>query len=145
MLFHMSRIQINVWVYIVLSLDIEKWLFSLSSCVTGWAQNTTFLVFFMCWNPRSADLICNYWRIIVCIVNNYIYVCVCVCVCACECECECACVCVCVCVIQLFTASMVEGLESMTSNPVTSLARVSSPGDAEEGSLVLVQLFRNNG
>jgi hypothetical protein len=28
------------------------------------------------------------------------------------------------------TASLVEGLESMTSNPVTSLAWVPSPGDA---------------
>jgi macrodomain Ter protein organizer (MatP/YcbG family) len=31
---------------------------------------------------------------------------------------------------QMVTASMVEGLESMTSNPVTSLAWVRSPGDS---------------
>jgi hypothetical protein len=30
----------------------------------------------------------------------------------------------------IWTTSVVEGLESMTSNPVTSLARVRSPGDA---------------
>jgi hypothetical protein len=32
--------------------------------------------------------------------------------------------------VDVATASMVEGLESMTSNPVTSLARVRSLGDA---------------
>jgi hypothetical protein len=32
--------------------------------------------------------------------------------------------------VRIDTASVVEGLESMTSNPVTSLARVWSPGDA---------------
>jgi hypothetical protein len=31
---------------------------------------------------------------------------------------------------SIITASVVEGLESMTSNPVTSLAWVRSPGDA---------------
>jgi hypothetical protein len=44
---------------------------------------------------------------------------------------------------KLETASVVEGLESMTSNPGTSLAWVRSPGDAlvvnaEEGNLVLL-------
>jgi hypothetical protein len=34
------------------------------------------------------------------------------------------------CHIESYTASMVEGLETMTSNPVTSLAWVRSPGDA---------------
>jgi hypothetical protein len=32
--------------------------------------------------------------------------------------------------VHVFTASVVEWLESMTSNPVTSLAWVRSPGDA---------------
>jgi hypothetical protein len=33
-------------------------------------------------------------------------------------------------ILGTFTASVVEGLESMTSNPVDSLAWVRSPGDA---------------
>jgi hypothetical protein len=34
------------------------------------------------------------------------------------------------CQIIIMTASVVDGLESLTSNPVTSLALVRSPGDA---------------
>jgi hypothetical protein len=44
----------------------------------------------------------------------------------------------------LKTASVVEGLESMTSNPVTSLAWVRSPGDAYNRNFDLISKFNSD-